>query len=187
MNTTQWNQSILPISAVIVSALAALFTIGSFWWLHWRRGRLIVSKPKSFSLARTSDRIVLELPLSFYNNGAAPIVIDNLLLRIKNQNENILLFHNATRIKLGDREQQWATQIPVDGRKAVMNVYSFHTEIPSSCMNIGEWHCLLLGKLDCKTTYKELGKFDLYVTQINASLLTYDNYQEEYKTMKSKG
>ncbi|WP_422734059.1 hypothetical protein ACN26Y_00345 [Micromonospora sp. WMMD558] len=78
---TAANAWITPSMLIALSALA--FTIASFWWMNVRRGRLSASAPHSFAASVAPDQVLLNLPLVFHNDGAAPIVVQNLRLRLE--------------------------------------------------------------------------------------------------------
>ncbi len=175
MTTNDW----VPIA---ISITALIFVIFSFWWMHWRKGQLIVSVPRSFRLAKTQDRLIVELPLSFFNTGAASIIVDNLLLMMQQHDTKVLLFFNATRHTLDATQQQFATQFVVNGRNSIFNIFSFQVKGNTLNLNTGKCDCYLSGKLDSRK-YKRLLNFQLDIKQISAALIPYDNYDDEYQTM----
>jgi hypothetical protein len=67
--------------SLIISIVALLFTIGSFWWINARRGKLRSFEPLSFAAMIRTDNSVFRFPLVLYNNGAKPIVVQNLRMR----------------------------------------------------------------------------------------------------------
>src|SRR6266487_3495961 len=69
-----------PWASIAVASLALLFTVGSFWWLNARQGRLKSFEPHSFAACRTPDRLRLRFPLVLYNTGAKPIVVQDMQL-----------------------------------------------------------------------------------------------------------
>jgi hypothetical protein len=58
-----------------VAALALLFTVGSFWWIHARRGRLRCYTSHVYSGAYAAGKLVLVLPLVLHNPAPAPLVV----------------------------------------------------------------------------------------------------------------
>ena len=69
-----------PWPSVAIASLALLFTVGSFWWLNARRGKLKSYEPQSFAACRTPDKLRLLFPLVIYNSGATPIVVQDMQL-----------------------------------------------------------------------------------------------------------
>jgi hypothetical protein len=65
----------VAVAALIVAALALVFTVASFWWLYARRGSLEVGQPGAYSFA---GRVRLRFPLALYNNGATALVVTDL-------------------------------------------------------------------------------------------------------------
>jgi len=53
----------MAIAAVVISILALLFTLGSFWWLNARRGSLEAATPQSYAFV---DGFRLRLPLALF-------------------------------------------------------------------------------------------------------------------------
>lgn len=83
--------------ALMLSIFALVFTIYSFWWMNWRRGKLIVGIPRSYAAFGSKDeRIILEFPFDFINTGPLPIIIRNLRLLILNEESQAPLTFTAT-------------------------------------------------------------------------------------------
>lgn len=60
----------MPYAAVAISLFALAFTIGSFWWLHARRGSLTATAPRVYAFSSNAMR--LRLPLVIYNSSVKP-------------------------------------------------------------------------------------------------------------------
>jgi hypothetical protein len=71
----------MDVAALIVAALALLFTVGSFWWLHARVGRLRAFEPQTFSAHVAADQTRIILPVMMANTGPVPIVVLAMRLR----------------------------------------------------------------------------------------------------------
>lgn len=63
--------------SLTVSIIALLFTIGTFWWINARQGKLRSFEPLSFAAVIQLSETVFRLPLILYNTGAKPIVIQD--------------------------------------------------------------------------------------------------------------
>ncbi|MFH0846936.1 MAG: hypothetical protein V1894_02615 [Chloroflexota bacterium] len=169
-----------------VTTFAILFGVVSLWWFHWRKGRIRVSAPRSFMVAKTADKLVLELPMTFYNTGALPIVINNLLLEVRQEAARALLRFEFTRNELGDETLRWASQIAVDGGKAVSSVFDFQTVLGELSPQVGVWNCRLLGLTDDNQQYSWLARFRLNVKRLDGNLVAQDNYDEEYNRLRER-
>jgi hypothetical protein len=76
-----WTSLVGPAIAV----LALMFTIGSFWWLQARQGRLRSYPPLSFAFGGNQKLALIRLPLVLYNSGAKPIIVQDLRLSFPEQ------------------------------------------------------------------------------------------------------
>lgn len=72
--------------AIIISLCALFFTVGSFWWLYVRPGRLWMSEVKIFAAYITTVHAVLRLPITLYNTGAKPLIVVDLKATVSSQN-----------------------------------------------------------------------------------------------------
>lgn len=67
-------------SGAVIAVFALLFTVGSWWWLHARKGNLKVADVHNFSGYVNTDSLIIRLPLLFENPGARPRVVRYLRL-----------------------------------------------------------------------------------------------------------
>ncbi len=171
--------------ALLLSILALLFTIFIFWWMNWRRGRLIVGIPRSF--AATTDgkegELIVQLPLVFYNNGAATRIIQNLRLTLEQSGEksSVLHFNNTLADLASNDNRQWARQFAIEGRKSYSSVYVFQRTPGNFVFSAGKCKAILEAKLENRK-WKKILTFDVQTpeTAVRASLNTgriiaYDN------------
>jgi hypothetical protein len=81
-----------------VAVFALLFAIGSFWWLNARRGHLEVVERRTYGFAKGDVR--LRIPLTFFNTGAAALVVADLRLLINAEEPDLVLRWATTRTAL---------------------------------------------------------------------------------------
>lgn len=109
----------LDVLPIVLSSLAFLFAIASFWWIQVRRGRLrLAGEPRSFALS-TAKGLILNIPLAFMNTGPTAIAAVNLRLRIAEDGWPAEVPFVATRPGVGPRENDdrpYATTIVLNGR-----------------------------------------------------------------------
>lgn len=170
--------------ALVISSLALAFTIISFWWMNWRRGKLIVGEPRSYA-ARGSqtDNLIITLPLVLYNDGAAAIIVQNLRLLLLHEGPKTRpLFFNATLEKLlKDEGRAFATQFPVPGREAVTLICEFQRGPGNLLFEAKHYPIELQAILDANKKWKKLCRFDLRVTDsaapiLNKQYVAHDNH-----------
>ncbi|MGI5290905.1 hypothetical protein ACQEVF_47385 [Nonomuraea polychroma] len=109
-------------SAALMSALALVFTVGSFWWIHARRGKLVTYEPHTFAAYVRAKYVRFRFPLALYNDGPVPIVIQDLRLILEHGVELQAVPWQGTKQQLmpvnGDSIDLPAV-FAVDGRKVL--------------------------------------------------------------------
>lgn len=110
--------------AILISSLALLFTVASFWWINLRRGHLrLVGIPRSFALSTSGGNLTLTVPLSLYNSGPTPVWAINLFLRFDQPGLPNVVPFVATRPAVNPRpddDRPWASQIVLAGHESVV-------------------------------------------------------------------
>jgi hypothetical protein len=142
------NTAISP--SLTVACLALLFTIGSFWWIQVRRGRLRGYTSHVYSGAFTTDKIVLVLPLVMHNPAPAPLVVTDLRLRVSRlqgrtdadatalpMNLRWIASHSFVYPKSDTRV--YAAPFVVDGRKAIERFIEFQRDNPPTLLEDGPY------------------------------------------------
>jgi hypothetical protein len=103
-------------AALAVSLLALAFSVGSFWWIHARRGSLTAAPPRTYAFI---DKVRLRLPLTFYNTGAMALIVSDLRLIIEDEPSREPLRWITTRTKLRPESADdfaFATPFSIQGR-----------------------------------------------------------------------
>jgi hypothetical protein len=170
----------MPQPAVVISVLALAFTLFSFWWMNWRPGKLVVTDPRSYAAISIENKIILEIPLVFFNHGATPIIVHNLRLRLDGVNQ--ALAFNAVVEKLGDHsERQFASQFAVRPREAVSLICEFQSPAEGFTFECKDYRAILDWAEGSSREWKHLADFPIKVAQsdlmtINSVFIVHDNW-----------
>jgi hypothetical protein len=185
--STPWSTPWLT-PALVVSVLALLFTVGSFWWIQARRGRLRAFPSHSYAGAFSEQDLILSLPLVLHNTGPAPIVVLDFRLRIDKTEQQfewtqsdgqaderaLLPFYmswRAVQMQLepagemrGERrgERHMPSPLPVEGRRAVERFIEFGRKRPALVPLNGPYTVTVEVKLAHRPSWRPLLTFPLH-------------------------
>lgn len=168
-------------AAVAIALMALAFTIGSFWWLHARRGKLMSYRPHSFAALVTEDLTLLRLPLVFYNTGATQLVVQNLRVRFPAEPGDKLGFSwrsiRKTLTPRSDDKVDLPAVFSVPGRSAVQMFIEFGGPWPGFAMSGKELRTVVDVRLGHKKDWTELLEFQLLAQGISSpdQYITYSN------------
>lgn len=172
----------MDISAILVSVFALLFTTFSFWWMNWRRGKLILSDIRTFAACSSDNSLKIQLPIVFFNPGAMPILINNLRLSFPERGgEHTALFFNSTVKKLAsDEDSSMATPFPIHGGEALLKICNFNRARAGFDFEVGEYKLCIEGRLDQNSDWEILKTFILKIREsqvkvLNAAFIAHDN------------
>jgi len=179
--------------SLFISILALLFTVGSFFWIQVRRGRLRSYTPFAYAAAFTAQKLVIVLPVVLHNPGPAPIVVLDLRLRIWKTDEQfgngvpsdaedvpdersllpLYLPWDAEQLRLepagtGEPDARWRpSPIPVEGRRANRHFIEFQRENSPLLLIAGPYTATVEVKLAHRPHWHDLLTFPLN-TQLSA-------------------
>jgi hypothetical protein len=154
--------------------------------MNWRRGRLIIGKPRSYAALGSNENVlVIEVPLIFFNNGAIPILVQNLRLFILEESHDPRpLTFVATVEKLGTGEgRAFDSQFPVRSRESLLIICEFQRRPGNFLFKAKRYQIKLQSLIDDENTWKTLSFFELNITDnalktINEKFITHDNLSE---------
>jgi hypothetical protein len=154
-------------TSVILSACALLFTVGSFWWLQARRGRLRSFPPQTYAGVFRTERLQFTFPLVLHNTGPAPIVVLDFRLRIDQDGERsslpFLLSWQATQAHLTQvgvqGEQRLPAPFPVNGRSAVERFVELGMADPPLLLEHGPYTATVEVRLAHRPAWRPLVSF----------------------------
>ena len=170
-------------TAIIISTSALGFTVFSFWWMNWRKGQIrLGSNLRSYAACASKNKLLIELPLIFFNTGAVPLVVENLRLHVpKISEENRYLFFNATIAKLGtDEDRCFAKPFSIHGGDVLEMTCEFQNTSTSFKFEEGEYKCEIQELLGHRGEWITLKEYTINargneLKTLNERLITHDN------------
>jgi hypothetical protein len=159
--------------AYALSIFALLFTIGSFWWLHARRGRLVVSKPRTYAF---HERVRLRLPLVLFNTGATALVVTDLRIELDGDPARTGFAWITTRSTLrpgSEDDHRYAIAFAVRGREAREVIAEFGDNAGWSPAPGSRHRMRVLAMVAPSQEWRTLGWFDWWAPPDGAKTTAY--------------
>jgi hypothetical protein len=111
---------------LVISLIALLFTIFSFWWMNWRKGTIIICKPPYYFVhGSVNEALVIRLATVFNNTGPTPIIIRNLQLCIDGNLKEPLSFTATLQGILKNEGREYNTPFVLLGKEARLIICEF--------------------------------------------------------------
>ena len=165
----------VAVAALIVSALALVFTVGSFWWLSARRGTIQVGRPGAYAFAGT---VRLRLALAFYNTGAVALIVTDIRFTPTGEPKGASYLWLATLSRLQPRKlekRDFPTPFAIPGRGTREIVTEFEG---AWCLAPGTERWMRLeAKLHPSGDWTTVGEFDSWAPPLGAELGAYMTYR----------
>ena len=167
-----------------IATLALLFTVGSFWWLQARQGRLRSYPPHTFAFAGNPGQVLIRLPLVLYNTGPRPIIVQEMRLSFPKETGAAPLLWRASTSQIKPDTND-GRQLPavfyVPGRQAQQHFVEFGIDsadpLPGVDLRAQEYRVTVEALLGHKRKWKRLASFPLQGEHIElaGNYLAYSN------------
>lgn len=181
-HTVSAAASTAPWVSTFVALCALGFTVLSFWWNTWRRGKLVCGYPRTFAATNAEGRTLLLVPLSLRNTGPLSLGVRALRVCLEQDGRAATLHHVLTRtgMRLEDATADFATNFSVEGRSHVLRIAEFANDAELFDFRAGRVHASLDLLYEERTSWTPLRTFELAidtaaVATILSNYLTYDN------------
>jgi hypothetical protein len=182
--------------SLIISIVALLFTIGSFWWINARRGKLKSFEPLSFAAMVHTDNSVFRFPLVLYNTGAKPIIVQNLRMRFPKETGVSVFGWRTMRSEIephAGEETYLPAGFSVPGRTAEQVFVELDGRFPNAAPEPRIYAAAIEAKLGHRKRWQSLVSFNLHIDHLTepSKYVAYSNVpavvsEEEKQEAKSK-
>ena len=165
---------------VFIASLALLFTVGSFYWIQARKGRLKLYPVVTFSAQMTKDRLVLRIPVITFNSGALPRVVTALrLVATDERGASVVMDCQTFRKTVGpvkDDLEDMAHAYSVPGRQVVTKYAHFVVDALPRFTKPQPVVFEMQAMLDQSTSWRRLGGLTMHTEIIHtSSYISYSN------------
>lgn len=169
-------------AALLISILAILFTVFSFWWMNWRKGSLELGNVRTYAAVSSGDKLLIEVPLIFFNPGALPVLVENLRLTLPDHGgPHTALHFSATVAKLAtDEGRAFATPFAVHKGQALEKICEFQRLRSGFRFEAQTYDMTIEALIKGESDWKVVRNFQLKVRAsqidtLNSRLVAHDN------------
>jgi hypothetical protein len=166
--------------ALLVAVLSLGFSIGSFYWMHWHRGKLQLNEPPWFAAYGSTEKQILSLPFVFFNTGAKTLVVEKLRLVQPDKREEQAFRFTAMRDRwatdIGKEPREWSRPFAVNGRQTFFKIFEFRRDAGSTEFTQGVMRFALEAKLMDKSNWQQLICFDVNISTFSMQMIN-TNYR----------
>ncbi|MHA1400665.1 MAG: hypothetical protein ACTSQE_09985 [Candidatus Heimdallarchaeaceae archaeon] len=166
--------------SLIISIVALLISILSFYYIHMRKGKLIFAKPHLYYLYKCDNHFIITFPVNITNTGAVVHTIDFLLGIVTSEtNDNVFEFPMSKNLDgllpSDEKKAPYINSFEVSPRSSQTKLISFESEV--SYLPDGEYAFELAGHIDgCELIIRDLMTFDIEINEETRKGLVKDRY-----------